>query len=123
MVEQHYFSNSESVQNVEIIDKYISSREVVEAKSFGTNSVIKGNLYCMVNKPQEVVNHQGFSPEKGVIIWHREKLDPVSVEYFYERVKEDVYTITGWGYYGEDDLTIGPKTWFKAEYKRVYEKD
>jgi hypothetical protein len=122
LVEQQYVSISKDIQRVNIIDKFISDGEEVIIYSSGTNSVENGNLYCSINKPEEIVNHQGYSPEEGVIIWHREKLNPLSIEYFYERVSDNLYSIIGWGYYGQDDLNTGPKTWFKAEYNRVYEK-
>lgn len=118
-VQQIYKSESSYYQTVKITDTYEDgSGEKKVVNSEGYNKVEGNKLICVVNKPDEQVVHKGSIPEENVIIWERSILDPTKIEYFYETVKADTYSILGWGYYGDDDPTLRPKTWFYAEYVR-----
>ncbi|MEL6254923.1 MAG: hypothetical protein AAFR87_23150, partial [Bacteroidota bacterium] len=88
-------------------------------KYLGYNKVEDTQILCVVNKPDEQVIHQGMVPADSTIIWGRDLRDPTKVEYFYEEIKANTYFIVGWGYYGEDDPELTPKTWFYAAYERV----
>ncbi|MCP5052417.1 MAG: hypothetical protein GY940_34940 [bacterium] len=118
-VEQVYKSESPYLQTVRITDTYTEpdGGKRVEV-STGVNKVEKGELVCIVNKPGEQVIHKGNSEGKNTIVWRRHLEKPLKVEFFKETVEKNQYTIVGWGYYGNDDLTLGPKTWFYAIYVR-----
>ena len=118
-VQQIYKSISPYLQTVNITDTYTDAngkKKVV--KSSGVNKVEKGRLWCIVNKPDETVEHVGRKEGKATIIWQRDIRQPKKIEFFKETVLADTYTIIGWGYYGNDDPKLSPKTWFFAEYKR-----
>jgi hypothetical protein len=117
-VEQFYRSTTPFYQTVRIIDTYADGREV---ESRGYNVVRHDSLICVVNKPEEQVVHQGTTPVDSVLIWSRSLRDPTRIEYFYEKVQGDTYSILGWGYYGNDDPELSPRMWFWAEYERVEE--
>ncbi len=118
-VVQVYVSESPFFQTVEITDTYTNSEgKLNKVKSNGYNQVKGKELVCIVNKPDEQVIHQGSSPEENIIIWERQVTNPLKVEYFYEKVEEETYSILGWGYYGDDQPELSPKTWFYAEYKK-----
>lgn len=119
-VQQIYTSKSPYYQSVNIKDTYTDSngnKQVVESE--GYNKVEGSELICVVNKPDEQVIHQGSIPEDSVIVWERSLNNPTKIEYFYETVSENTYSILGWGYYGDDDPKLRPKTWFYAEYFRT----
>jgi len=112
---QEYNSTSPYRQTVRILDTYTdeSGKENV-VESTGYNAVEEGKLVCVVNKPDEKVVHQGMVPADSTIIWGRDLSHPTKVEYFYEEIKANTYFIVGWGYYGEDDPELTPRTWFYA---------
>jgi hypothetical protein len=78
-----------------------------------------GKMWCVVHKPDDTVIHEGSTDGPETIIWQRNEQRPQRIEYFRETVKEDSYTIIGWGYYEGDDPTLMPKYWFFGDYKRV----
>ncbi|MEL6676728.1 MAG: hypothetical protein AAFR61_31250 [Bacteroidota bacterium] len=123
-VHQHYESESPFYQTVRITDTYVNeSGQADTVNSSGYNQVTEeGGLLCVVNKPDEQVIHNGSLPAPHTIIWERDLRDPLKVEFFYESVQADTYSILGWGYYGDDDPQKAPKTWFMANYQRVPEE-
>lgn len=119
-VEQHYYSNSPFLQQVKIMDTYFQDDGTLRTVlSEGYNQVKDGRLICLINKPEEKVMHSGSWDGDNTIKWERNKEDPLVIEFFLETVEDSVYTILGWGYYGEDDPELNPKTWFFAEYYRI----
>lgn len=114
-VTQIYKSENPFFQRVEITDRY--DGKVV--KSSGVNKVVDGKLLCIVDKPDEQVVHNGSTDGNQTIIWERDIREPLKIEYFRETVTPESYTIIGWGYYGEDDPELSPKTWFFGDYKRL----
>jgi hypothetical protein len=119
-VTQRYQSKNPFYQTVSILDVYTNSNGVVDTvRSEGYNQVKDGKLRCVVHKPGEQVVHEGYLMNDSTIVWERSLADPLKVEYFQETVNEHEYKIIGWGYYGEDDLNLTPKTWFSAIYRRV----
>lgn len=118
-VTQVYASDSPTYQRVNITDVYTDgSGNRQEVKSQGYNAVEDGKLICVVNKPDEKVVHDGLAYPDQIIVWGRSESNPTKVEYFFEKVEADTYSIVGWGYYGDDDPKLSPKTWFYGEYKR-----
>jgi len=117
-VEQFYESTSPFYQTVRILDTYESDGKTQTVESKGYNAVEKGQLVCVVNKPDEQVVHQGTSLPDSTLIWERSLSNPTKVEYFYEQVSNDTYYIVGWGYYGDDDPGKSPKMWFYGEYQK-----
>lgn len=118
-VEQIYTSESPFYQRVRILDTYPDEDgQPKTVESTGYNTVRGDTLICVVNKPEEQVIHQGRIPADSTIIWARELRNPLKIEYFYESVEGDTYSIVGWGYYGQDDPQKAPKTWFYAAYQR-----
>lgn len=114
-VKQFYQSQTPYYQTVEIEDTYQDGKTV---RSTGYNKVEAGKLLCVVNKPDEQIIHEGLTDGEHTIIWQRDLRNPTKIEYFQETVKQDSYTIVGWGYYGNDDPSKSPRTWFYGEYKR-----
>ncbi len=117
-VEQRYESVTDYFQRVTIIDTYPDGR-VVESK--GVNKIQDGTLYCVVDKPDDLVVHTGEVPGDDTIIWSRDRAEPLAVETFVETVKGETYTIIGWGMYEGDDPNRGPRLFFEATYRRVEE--
>lgn len=116
-VEQFYESSSPYRQSVKIIDTYKDAEgKAIVSESTGFNVVIGDSLFCIVNKADEQVVHTGIARDPQIIIWERDLRKPLKVEYFFEQVQGDTYSILGWGYYGEDDPGKGPKSWFYGEY-------
>ncbi|MHC4942577.1 MAG: hypothetical protein ACYTG7_06095 [Planctomycetota bacterium] len=66
----------------------------------------------------EVVIHMGEARGDHTLIWQRNLSRPRKIEYFHETVEDRLYVIRGWGYYGEDDPDLAPKTWFHGRYVR-----
>ncbi|WP_020527926.1 hypothetical protein [Flexithrix dorotheae] len=119
-VAQTYVSENPYFQKVMITDTYPSANgEMNSVKSEGFNKVENGKLVCVVNKPDEKVVHQGRLDQEHTIIWSRNISNPLKIEYFRETVRQDSYTIIGWGYYGDDNPKLSPKTWFRGDYKKV----
>ncbi len=118
-VHQEYHSETPYFQRVKIIDRYPdnSGREKV-SESYGVNKVQNGKLWCVVQKPDELVVHHGKLADPHTIIWQRSLRKPQRIEYFRETVTDSTYRILGWGYYGNDDPSLTPKTWFYGDYKR-----
>ena len=119
-VEQYYQSQNPFFQSVTIKDTYPGTggeQRVEESK--GYNQVKDGKISCMVNKPNEEVIHIGEKINSATLIWQRSLNDPLKKEYFREYIENDKYIIIGWGYYGADDTTRNPRTWFYGEYLRV----
>lgn len=115
-VEQRYHSTSPYYQTVQITDTYLEQGIEKKVKSSGYNEVRGDSLFCVVNKPDETVVHLGSNPAESIIIWQRDI--PGKIEYFYEQATEASYTIIGWGYYGTDDPTLAPKTYFYGAYQK-----
>lgn len=116
-VKQGYSSSDPFYQSVNITDLVPDGKgKGTSFKSHGANLIRGNELWCVVIKADETVVHTGTKEKGDVIIW--ERAIEGKTEYFYEEVKGDTYRIIGWGYYGEDDLTKAPKTWFFGEYRR-----
>ena len=114
-----YESDSPYYQRGKIIDTYTEeSGNIVTIESEAVNKVENGRLYCIVEKPDDYVVHHGSLDSENFIIWQRNIESPLKVEYFKEKAEGDTYSIIGWGYYGEDDPSLSPKTWFYGEYQR-----
>jgi len=114
-----YVSETPFLQKEVITDTYISEDGTKkEVTSTATNKVENGNLMCIVTKPNETVIHQGEYLGNDTIVWHRSIRKPKRIEYFYETVDSLHYKIIGWGYYGNDDPNLTPRTWFYADYKK-----
>lgn len=119
-VEQYYESIDPFNQKVIIKDTYVDENDHTQIiESNGVNKVENGDLICIVNKPEEKIVHHGQLEDDHIIIWERHLEDPLTIEYFREIVNNQKYTIYGWGYYGNDDPTLTPKTWFYGDYRRV----
>ncbi len=114
IVFQEYQSLSPTLQSVQITD-LVNNQKVV---STGENKVVNGKLQCMVKKPDELVIHDGEITADGYLIWKRHQINPTKIEYFKEKVNGNQYTIIGWGYYGDDNPKLNPRTWFRAIYNR-----
>jgi len=119
-VQQIYKSTSPYHQEVNITDTYTNENgETKIVESTGINKVENGRLWCIVNKPDETIKHVGRTEGTNTIIWQRDIRSPLKVEYFKETVEANTYSIIGWGYYGEDDPSKSPRTYFKSVYTRV----
>jgi hypothetical protein len=119
-VRQEYVSETPYFQKVTIWDTYTDGnggQRVVVSR--GVNKVQNGQLWCVVVKPGETVIHQGKLPGKHIFVWQRDNRDPLKIEYFMEKVEGDFYKIWGWGYYGNDNPELSPKTWFVGDYYRM----
>ncbi len=111
---QVYTSINPYFQRVEITDIYPDGKKV---SSKGVNKVQNGELWCVVQKPEELIVHEGSLEGKGTIIWASSTSE--KEEYFYETVNQDAYEIIGWGYYGSNaDRSLSPPMWFYARYVR-----
>ena len=115
-VTQTYTSESPYFQRVAITDYYPDSGKTEE--SVGVNKVQNGEMWCVVHKPNDVVIHEGSTPNDETIIWQSSQQSPLKVEYFYETVTPQSYEIVGYGYYGNDDTAKSPKLWFYGKYLR-----
>ncbi len=118
-VRQEYESKSPYFQRVKITDQYDKNGDTRVVESTGVNKVQDGLLWCVVEKPDETVVHQGQFIPPATIIWSRHEKLPLKKEYFRETISDDKYTILGYGYYGNDDPDLNPKTWFVGEYQAV----
>lgn len=117
---QRYISETPYFQRVLITDEYRAGNGSVRTESSrGANKVQDGRLWCVVNKPAETIIHQGEARGGNTLIWQRRRQDPPVIEYFQETVQGDRYRIRGWGYYGDDDPSRAPRTWFAGEYRRA----
>lgn len=115
-----YKSETPFLQRGEIIDTYIDAEgNKYEAISTAINKIENGKISCIVKKPNETIIHQGEYVGDNTIIWHRNVKDPFRIEYFKETVDSQHYRIVGWGYYGNDDPVLTPRTWFYADYIQV----
>jgi hypothetical protein len=113
-VTQVYTSVNPYFQRVQITDTYADGRTV---NSRGVNKVQNGELWCVVQKPDELIIHEGSLEGEDTIIWASSTSE--KEEYFYETVSENTYEIVGWGYYGKGmDQTKSPPMWFYAKYER-----
>ena len=113
-VKQTYQSESPYFQRVEIEDYYPEKQETIKSK--GVNKVQDGKMWCVVQKPDELIIHEGSTDGPKTIIWQRGETSPQRVEYFRETVTEKSYEIIGWGYYEGDDLQLMPRFWFYSKY-------
>lgn len=114
-----YESDSPYYQRGTIIDTYTNwEGEVVTVESDAINKVENGVMYCIVDKPDDYVVHLGSLDDENYIIWERNITSPLKIEYFKEKAEGDTYSIIGYGYYGDDDPTKSPKTWFYGVYER-----
>ena len=121
-VEQFYTSPTPFLQKVRIIDTYPGAEGISQqVESTGFNQVQGNTLICEVHKPDETVVHQGTLLPNQTLVWERNVTDPLKIEYFYEQVQDSTYYIVGWGYYGNDDPSLTPKTWFYGAYKKQIE--
>ena len=117
-VQQSYHSLSPFYQKVEITDTYQEnglSRKVI---SHGVNKIENGKMWCIVQKPDEQIIHTGSLQGEHTIIWERALEKPLKIEHFRETVLAESYEIIGYGYYGDDDPQLGPRTWFHGKYQR-----
>lgn len=115
-VTQVYHSETPYYQTVHITDYYPDSKKT--AHSRGVNKVQDGKMWCVVHKPDDVVIHEGSTPNDETIIWQSNQQSPLKVEYFYETVTDTEYEIIGYGYYGNDDTRKSPSLWFYGKYMR-----
>lgn len=115
-VKQTYTSESPYFQRVIIEDYYPEKEERVVSK--GVNKIQNGKMWCVVQKPDELILHEGHTEGDKTIIWQRNEANPQRVEYFRETVEKNTYEIIGWGYYQGDDLSLMPKYWFYGKYTR-----
>jgi len=116
IVHQEYQSVTPYFQRVTITDYYPAQQKTVISR--GVNKIEKGELVCIVIKPDDTVIHKGILESKKTIIWYRSEKRPQRKEYFRETVDADNYRIIGWGYYSGDDPELSPRLWFKGEYIR-----
>ena len=118
-VRQTYHSLSPYFQKVTITDTYIKDGDTTLVIAEGVNKVEQGKMWYVVQKPDEKIVHLGELQGGHTIIWSRNANNPLRKEYFKETVSADSYDIIGYGYYGEDDPHLLPKTWFFARYNRI----
>ena len=118
-VHQQYTSITPYYQQVSITDTYIQPRDTQVVVSEGINKVEQGKLWCIVKKPDELIVHSGEHPALGVLVWSRNVTKPFRKEYFRETVAEDEYSIVGYGFYGDDNPKLAPRTYFLGTYHRV----
>jgi len=118
-VHQRYKSISPYYQEVQITDSHIKNNDTIDVESMGVNKVENGKLWCVVQKPEERVVHNGILKKPNTLIWYRHETSPLRKEYFVEEVHDNSYTIMGYGYYGDDNPTLEPRTWFYAKYHHV----
>ncbi|MEM8908639.1 MAG: hypothetical protein AAGD05_12385 [Bacteroidota bacterium] len=115
-VRQEYSSESPYFQRVVISDYYPDTQKRVESK--GVNKVQNGEMWCVVQKPDELIVHKGSLKDAQTIIWQSQQEAPQKIEYFQERVSEKYYEIIGYGYYDGDDTDLSPRLWFYGKYER-----
>ena len=115
-VTQYYESENPYFQRVKIEDFYPDKGETVVSK--GVNKIQGGEMWCVVQKPDELIIHKGSSEPNNTIIWQRNESSPQRIEYFKETVQTNTYEIVGWGYYEGDDPSLMPKFWFYSAYQR-----
>ncbi len=115
-VTQVYTSESPYFQRVKITDFYPDSGK--EEIATGVNKVENGQMWCIVNKPEETIIHEGSTRGDNTIIWQSNQKSPQKIEYFQETVGADYYEIIGYGYYSGDDTTLSPKLWFYSRYEK-----
>ena len=115
-VQQKYTSVNPYFQKVEIEDRDLGSGELMVSR--GVNKVENGKLICVVQKPGEVIIHEGKVPQKGTIIWSSKQQKPLKKEYFIEMVDNAFYEIVGYGYYEGHDLKLTPQLYFYAKYTK-----
>jgi len=75
-------------------------------------------MWCIVKKPDEVIVHHGRTEGEATIIWERNETGPQKIEFFRETVRDSLYEIVGWGYYGDDNPNLAPRFWFLGTYRR-----
>jgi len=115
-----YRSVNPYLQKGEIIDIYTDANgKTKEVKSIAKNKIENGRLKCIVKKPDEIVIHSGEYLGNNTIVWQRNIKSPKRMEYFYETVDSLHYRIIGWGYYGNDNPDLTPRTWFYSDYIKV----
>lgn len=119
LVQQEYLSETPYFQRVTIRDYYPERGDTIISR--GVNKVQDGELWCVVEKPDETVIHEGSLTGEQTFIWQRKEYDPYKEEYFRETVRDSTYEIIGWGYYGQADTTLSPPLWFHGKYRRVEE--
>jgi hypothetical protein len=115
-VKQVYVSESPYFQRVVITDTYPKTGKVDVSK--GINKIEDGKMWCIVNKPDDKVIHNGKTDGDKTIIWYQNQQIPLKKEYFQETVDELFYEIIGYGYYNNDDVNLSPKLWFYGKYER-----
>ena len=114
-----YESESPFYQKGKIIDTYANENgELITLESDAVNKVENGEMFCIVEKPDDHVVHTGSLDDDNFIIWQRDIRDPLKIEYFKEKAEGNIYSIIGWGYYGEDDPNKSPKIWFYGAYEK-----
>ena len=118
-VKQVYSSSSPYFQEVQIEDTYLENGKEKTVASHGVNKIQGGEMWCVVQKPDEKVVHRGSTDGEHTIIWGRSVREPLKVEYFRETVLSDTYEIIGYGYYGSDDPKLTPRIWFHGNYARL----
>ena len=118
-VRQKYESITPYFQLVEITDTYREGTETIKTTSKGVNKVQDGQIWCIVDKPNDLVIHNGRKVSTKTLIWSRNERSPLRKEYFLETIFGSSYQIIGYGYYGDDDPDLSPNTWFLAHYHHV----
>ncbi|MBK8506520.1 MAG: hypothetical protein IPL46_32585 [Saprospiraceae bacterium] len=118
-VRQKYESVTPYYQLVEITDTYVNAHDTVKATAKGVNKVQDGQIWCIVDKPDDLVIHLGRQVSPGTLVWSRNEQGPLRKEYFLESIVGNTYFILGYGYYGEDDPNLSPRTWFVARYRHI----
>ncbi len=115
-VEQKYVSESPFFQKVIITDFYLNTG--ITEVSLGVNKIQNGELWCVVQKPNDTVIQKGSLREKNTIIWQSHQESPQKVEFFQETFTGNFYDIIGYGYYEGDNLSLSHRLWFYAKYEK-----
>ncbi|MEM7575450.1 MAG: hypothetical protein AAF433_21280 [Bacteroidota bacterium] len=115
-VEQLYHSISPYFQEVQITDYYPETGDTIRSR--GVNKIQDGQMWCVVQKPDELIIHRGSREGDNGIIWQRNEKEPQRIEYFLETVGPRYYEISGYGYYEGDDPDLSPPLWFYSRYER-----
>ncbi len=119
-VMHRYTGSDDFTVDAQIEDSWIDENGEEVLLKYPAQNYVKGNqLICRVEKPDETVVHTGTLDEENFIVWTRNVTNPLRREYFREKAEGDTYTIIGYGYYGDDDPSKSPKTWFKGVYHKM----
>lgn len=118
-VEQRYSSESPYFQRVRLRETPTTEAgEQPTISSTGVRKVQDGELWYVVQKPDETIIHRGKQNGQNTFLWQRKEQNPQRIERFQETITDDVYQIIGYGYYEGDDTTKTPKYWYYGHYER-----